>query len=176
MTSALALFGRGSWLSTAATYVSDGTYNLHDHSNDKKLSWQLFCRGMPFSKLWAPLDIGFLDSLGKDFVSLYGSLDQIMFDGYEPEDEDLLQATHHFLTAFAPVGVASDSKERTLNNPEILLNTAMFVANRAFLTLLSPEVSLYREKDLTGRLIYTSSVSPCKSLSVQRQHSSYSRF
>jgi hypothetical protein len=47
-TSAIALFGNGPWLSTAANYVSNKTY---DSADKDKLPWQLTCRGMSFGKL-----------------------------------------------------------------------------------------------------------------------------
>jgi hypothetical protein len=101
MTSAAALFGNGSWMSTAANYVPQGTYDITDPNNSKKLPWQLFRRGRPFSKLWAPGNSGFADPVGNDVVSLCGSLDQSILDATEVKHEDLLQATIHFLDAFA---------------------------------------------------------------------------
>ena len=157
MTSALALFGNGSWLSTAANYVSNETYDSHDPNNENKLSWQLFCRGMPFSRLSGPSISRFPETVDEDFVSLCGSLEKRMFDGYESVKNDLFKATQRFLFAFAPVvDITSDSTVRTLKNPEILLSSAIFVANRAFLTLLSPDAVRDKERDLTGRIIYTS--------------------
>ncbi|KAB2099278.1 hypothetical protein AG0111_0g12554 [Alternaria gaisen] len=54
MTSALALFGNGSWLNTAAEYMPNHTYNgMHqdgDYANED-LTWPLFRRGMPLSNL-----------------------------------------------------------------------------------------------------------------------------
>jgi hypothetical protein len=153
MTSAIALFGNGSWLSTAANYVSKEPYNSTDH---EKLPWQLMCRGMPFSKLWSPGVNSFPEMVRTDLVSLCGWHDRGLFDGYQSDENDLLQLTHQFLGVFAPVGVYSnDSEERSLRNTKSLLNVAMFVANRALLTLLSPEVGP-GTYDLTGRKIYNS--------------------
>jgi hypothetical protein len=153
MTSAIALFGNGSWLSTAANYVSKETHNSTDHG---KLPWQLMCRGMPFSKLWSPGVDSYPDPVGTDFVSLCGWHDQGLFEGYMADEDKLLQLTRHFLGAFAPAGIHyNNSEERSLRNTESLLNVAMFVANRALLTLVSPEVGP-GSYDLTGRKIYSS--------------------
>jgi hypothetical protein len=157
MTSALALFGNGSWLSTAANSMSNRTYHSDDPNNKQKLLWQLICRGMPFSKLFLPSDFGAALKESEAFVSLCGSLERKMFDGYGPVRTDLLRATQHLIAAFAPVvDLSSDSKEKTLYSSESLLRCAMFVANRAFLTLLSPDGVRDKERDLTGRKIYTS--------------------
>jgi hypothetical protein len=165
MTSALALFGETSWLSTAVKYVSNHTYNATSHYNDdyyKNFSWPLFCRGMPFSTLWASDSMAFNDrSLGNssaNFVGWCADFDKYMFERTsEVEDRELLQITHGFLTAFSP-GYSGElgSEHRSLNNPENLLSSAMFVANRAILTLLSPDVSRSKARELTGRLVYTS--------------------
>jgi hypothetical protein len=156
MTSAIALFGNGSWLSTAANYVSRKAHNSTDHD---KVPWQLLCRGMPFSKLWPPGLDSFPDPVRTDFVNLCGWRDQGLFDGYQADEDDLLRLTHYFLSAFAPSGVSTNnSEERSLRNTESLLNVTMFVANRALLTLLSPEVQEVGDGgyDLTGRKIYSS--------------------
>jgi hypothetical protein len=100
-----------------------------------------------------------------DFVSLCGWRQQSWFDGYQADEDELLRLTHYFLGAFAPTEATSGiktaqsnntSKSRSLANTESLLDVAMFVANRALLTLVSPEVGS-AEYDLTGRKIYTSS-------------------
>jgi hypothetical protein len=149
MTNALVSFEKGSWLSTAANYESKMPPNTTDWVLDRtETPFQLLCRGMPFSKLQAPLDIDFRTE--NDFVGQCGSIDQRIFDGGKAHEVDLLRAMRYYLSVFAPI-----SRGRTLNNPENLLNTAMFVANRAHLNLVSPEVG-HKEKDLTGRLIYAS--------------------
>ncbi|KAI4646106.1 uncharacterized protein J4E79_010615 [Alternaria viburni] len=142
MTSALALFGNGSWLSTAADYRSENEYG-----NDNL--WQLFCRGMPFLELGMVLD----HSLAGDtnFASDCKTADESLVDGHWGiGGDDLSYATQHLLAAFAPA-----SKDRTLNNPDNLLTTAMFVANQAFLTLASPEFGPANAPP-AGRLIYAS--------------------
>jgi hypothetical protein len=103
---------------------------------------------MPFSKLQAPLDID--SRIKNDFVDLCRSINQRIFDSGKAHEGDLLRAMRYYLSVLAPI-----SRGQTLNNPENLLNTAMFVANRALYTLVSLEVG-YREKDLTERLIYAS--------------------
>jgi hypothetical protein len=122
------------------------------------------CRGMPFSKLWLPGVDSFPDPVLTDFVSLCGWRQQSLFDGYQADEGDLLRLTHQFLRAFGPVNVTlgvkinqsnNDSKSRSLRNTESLLDVAMFVANRALLTLLSPEIDSV-SYDLTGRKIYSS--------------------
>jgi hypothetical protein len=164
MTSAIALFGNGSWLSTAANYISKQPHNSTD-IDDSKLPWQLMCRGMPFSKLWLPGVDSFPDPVPIDLVSVCGWRDQqSVFNGYEADEYDLMRLTHHFLGSFAPpdvtFGIKPDqsnntSKKRSLRNTESLLDVSIFVANRALLTLLSPEVGSV-SYDLTGRKIYTS--------------------
>jgi hypothetical protein len=161
MTSAIALFGNGSWLSTAVDYESTKPHNSSDHG---KLAWQLMCRGMPFSNLWVPGRDSFPDSVPRDFVSMCGWDQQSLFGGYQADEDELLRLTHQFLGAFAPTDITSgtrfhqsnnNSKSRSLNNTESLLNVALFVANRAILTLVSPEVDS-ASYDLTGRKIYSS--------------------
>jgi hypothetical protein len=147
-TSAIALFGNGSWLSTAANYMSNRTYN---DTNYDKFPWQLMCLGMPFGKLWPPGTDSFPDYMKDDFVSRCGWDNEQLFERYETREQNLLDLTHQFLSAFAPV----DTAERSLNNTQSLLEIAMFVANRAMLTVLSPEVG-QGSYDLTGRKIYTS--------------------
>jgi hypothetical protein len=157
MTSALALFGNGSWLSVAAKYVSNETYHAGDPENDQKLSWQLLCSGMPFSRLFLPSDRGeFLkDSLR--LVSLCRWLQEGMFNGYGPSKRDLFEITHRFLRALGPVvDEKSASKDKNLYSAENLLKCSMFVANRAFLKLLSADGFRNDEVDLMGRTIYTS--------------------
>jgi hypothetical protein len=160
-TSAIALFGNGSWLDTAAKYVSRKPHNSTDHN---KLPWQLMCRGMPFSKLWLPGVSSFPDMVRADFVSICGSRQQSWFNGYQADEDDLSRLLHYFLGGFAPTeatsGIKTDQsnstgKTRSLANTESLLDVAIFVANRALLTLVSPEVGS-AEYDLTGRKIYTS--------------------
>jgi len=145
MTSALALFGTGSWLDTAVNYVSKMSFNItaEDTGTSGNSSWQLLCRGMPFAKLGGlPLH----DSVASDsdVESLCRRLDQRMLYGYTAHEEDVLLATQRFLAAFAPsIDVTSDSQEKTLDNAEGLLAVSMFVSNRALLTLYSPEAGSY---------------------------------
>ena len=165
MMSALVLFGRGSWLSIAADFVSKMPPNITDGARIyENSSWQLFCRGMPFAKLEQLFPAG--GSTSDDFVSLCSSVDQRMFGGYEAREDDVLQATHHLLAAFAPVNQWSGSQERTLEKAENLLEVSMFVANRAFLTLYSPDVGdqeMAKGGSLPVREIYAS-----PGLAVQR--------
>jgi hypothetical protein len=152
MTSTLALFGRGSWLSSAANYVSKASSNVTDDTGDyKDASWQLFCRGMPFLNLEVlseKTNMGLLNS--DDFASACDLADRTIVNGDEVREEHVLIATHYLLASFAPV-----NKTETLINPENLLTAAMFVANQAFLTLLLPEAE-HLGSPPGGRVIYTS--------------------
>lgn len=143
MTSALALFGESSWLSASATYVSKASFDPTNNTGSyKNASWQLFCRGKPFSQLLISVDHDI------SYTCKYIDLDIIEGDG--PHEDEIFFAIRYLLGAFAPF-----SENRTLNDSESLLTTAMFVANRAFLTLLSPapELSSYYSM---GRMVYSS--------------------
>jgi len=148
-TSALALFGRGSWFKTAAGYVSKASFIEDDDYDimETIVPWQLFCRGMPFSKRqpWLePSSIG-----ATDFVSECNSVDQNILHGDREVMASLETATHGLLAAFAPA-----ESDTAMRNPENMLTTAMFVANQAFLTLFSPEFGPTYTRS-AGRLIYT---------------------
>jgi hypothetical protein len=104
---------------------------------------------MPFGKLGYG---SFLENGQDNFVSRCGGMDNGLFEGYEPDENDLLLLTHQFMSAFAQ----TEKKQlRNINDTENLLKVALFVANRALLTLLSPEVK-YSSSGVTGRKIYTS--------------------
>jgi hypothetical protein len=105
-TTAIALFGNGSWLSTAAHYLSNKTHNA---TNDEKLPWQLMCRGMSFGNLWLQGATSFPDYLPDDFVSRCGWANHNLFEGSSARECDLLALTHEFLRAFAPAETAKRS-------------------------------------------------------------------
>ncbi|CAN9447127.1 unnamed protein product [Alternaria alternata] len=158
MTSALALFGNGSWLNTAAQHVSNHSYNgTHQTGDyfDENSSWQLFWRGLPFSNLWTPGN-GYNELVWKDrdFVSQCGYLEERMFDGIRITNHDLFETTQQFFAAFAPS--FNGGTNQTLDTAQILLEIAMFVANRAFVTWLSPDSSRNTLDILDGRHIYNS--------------------
>jgi hypothetical protein len=153
MTSSIALFGNGSWFSTAANYVSMSN-KTYDSTDDDKLPWQLMCSGIPFGNLV----LRFLDNHGEDFASECRMSERNLFDGYKLAEQDLRFVMSAALGAFAP----ANYEERSLNTTENLLEAAMFVANRALLTLISPEEN-QRSYELRGRKIYTS-----PGLTVQR--------
>lgn len=158
MTSALALFGNGSWLKTAAQHVSNYSYNgTHQTGDyfDENPSWQLFWRGLPFSNLWTPGN-GYNELVWKDrdFVSQCGYLEERMFDDIRITNHDLFETTQQFFAAFAPG--FNGGKNQTLDTAQSLLEIAMFVANRAFVTWLSPDSSRNTLDILDGRHIYTS--------------------
>jgi len=143
MTSALALFGEGSWLSVSAGYVSKASFDPTNNTGSyKNASWQLFCHGKPFSQLliYTDHDIG--------YTCKYIDLDIVEGDG--PHEDEVFFAMRYLLGAFAPV-----SENRTLDDSESLLATAMFVANRGFLTFLSPAPELSSRYSM-GRMIYAS--------------------
>jgi len=162
MTSALALFGRGSWLSSAANYVSNASSNVTGHNGDyKDASWHLFCHGMPFLNLGLLFDKANLSSLNEDlhkrelvrtggFANACDLTDQATLNGEEARERHVRLATQHLLAAFAP----SDVTE-TYINPETMLTAAMFVANEAFLTTLLSEAK-EEQAPPGGRIIYTS--------------------
>ena len=157
MTSALALFGNGSWLNIAAEYMSNytynGTYQNGDYLNED-LTWPLFWRGMPLSNLWAPSP-----GIG-DLVSLCDNLEQRIFDNVKPTNHDLFELAEQLFAFFAPgfnggkdqtPNQSLDQKlNQTLHRTQDLLEVVMFVANRAVLTLFATDTNL------TGRFIRTS--------------------
>ncbi|CAN9373052.1 unnamed protein product [Alternaria sp. RS040] len=109
---------------------------------------------MPLSNLWAP-NYGHNGAIGK-LASLCGELEQRIFDDIKPTTHDLSELTQQLFAFFAP-GFNSDNNQalhqtlsQTLNDTQNLLEVAMFVANRAILTLVSTD------SGLTGRQIYTS--------------------
>ena len=162
MTSALALFGRGSWLSSAANYVSNASSNVTGHNGDyKDASWHLFCHGMPFLNLGLLFDKTNLSSLNEDlhkrelvrtggFANACDLADLAIPSGKEARERHMRLASQHLLAAFAPSDVAE-----TYINPETMLTAAMFVANEAFLTTLLSEAK-EEQAPPGGRIIYTS--------------------
>ena len=154
MTSALALFGRGSWLSSAVNYMSKTSSNVTDDTRDfKDASWHLFCHGMPFLKLTRGLESEQGNRsllISDDIPSACDVADRTIINGDAVREEHVLLATHYLLTAFAPVNMT-----QTYINPETLLTAAMFVANQAFLTSLAPE-DPRSTRFPGGRRIYTS--------------------
>jgi len=162
MTSTLALFGRGSWLSSAGKYSSKASSNVTDDTEDyRDASWHLFCHGMPFLNLGLLFDKTNMSSLDKGllrrelihndgFASACDLADLAIPSGKEVREEHVQLATHYLLAAFAPANVTG-----TYINPENLLMAAMFVANEAFLTLLLPEANK-QDSIPGGRVIYNS--------------------
>jgi len=158
MTTALALFANGSWLNTAAENVSNHSYNGTYQTGgyfDEIPSWQLFWRGLPFSNLWTPGN-GYneLEWKGRDFVSQCGYFEERTFDDIRITNHDLFETTQQFFAAFAPG--FNGGKNQTLDTAQSLLEIAIFVANRAFVTWLSPDSSRNTLDILDGRHIYTS--------------------
>ena len=116
---------------------------------------------MPFSNLWAPgdgdsweLTEWYDEDFDQDFVSQCDLLEQSMSDGVKSTNHDLLEITQQFFAAFVPS--FSGATNQTLDKAQNLLETAMFIANRASLTLFSPDFSQNISRDMDGRNIYTS--------------------
>jgi hypothetical protein len=116
---------------------------------------------MPFSNLWAPgdgdsweLTEWYDENLDQDFVYQCDLLEGSMFDGVKSTNHDLLEITQQFFAAFVPS--FNGATNQTLDKTQNLLETAMFIANRASLTLFSPDFSRNISQDMDGRNIYTS--------------------
>jgi hypothetical protein len=105
---------------------------------------------MPLSSLWAPSP-----GVG-DLVSLCDNLEQRIFDNVKPTNHDLFELTEQLFAFFAPGFNGGKNQtqnqylNQTLSRTQDLLEVAMFVANRAVLTLVATDIPW------TGRLIRTS--------------------